>query len=376
VDGPGIQVFLYPEELESAEPEALAEQVLGLGCDAVSVALAYHRARRVLPRHGRVSLSPGGTVSFTPDPARYGRLVPEPTAPPRLRDAVEAFREACRSAGLRFRAWLVALHSEPLVLAHAELAARTVDGTPTGFSLCPSSDDAVEYVAALVGDVCARLEPECVDLEAALYPAWDPAYTLTLALEPLSERALLYGAQCFCPACRRLPGLERAERRTLLAAGPPFGPPGEGDPTLGDELARARVAGVERLLGAAAAAARREGAALCPTASGSAASARLRGLSAASAGAADRLLLGLGPLSGRALAERLGELRALVGDRVVSASLTWGPERTPQALADDAERVAAGGAAGLSLYNLSLVPEAGLEAFRAAARAFAAATTR
>jgi hypothetical protein len=43
--GPGVQVFVYPEELDAVEPDALTEQILGLGCDSVSIALAYHRAR-------------------------------------------------------------------------------------------------------------------------------------------------------------------------------------------------------------------------------------------------------------------------------------------------------------------------------------------
>jgi hypothetical protein len=54
----------------------------------------------------------------------------------------------------------------------------------------------------------------------------------------------------------------------------------------------------------------------------------------------------------------------------VTASLNWAAGRTPDALAEDALRAAACGARGLALYNFSLVPEQGLEAFRAAARAF------
>jgi hypothetical protein len=42
-------------------------------------------------------------------------------------------------------------------------------------------------------------------------------------------------------------------------------------------------------------------------------------------------------------------------------------------MAADVTRLAAAGAEGLALYNLSLVPEAGLDAFRAAASAFRAA---
>jgi hypothetical protein len=359
-----IQVFVYPEELETTEPAALAEQVLGLGCDAVSMALAYHRARRIFPRAGRVSLSPGGAVSFTPARERYGRLVPEPTAPAELRERVEAFRAACRDAGLGFRPWLVALHSEPLARAHPDAAARTLDGAETGFSLCPSSGDAVEYVAALVGDVCARFEPDGVDLEAALYPAWEPSYTLTLALEPLSERATLYGAQCFCAACRPLVG--GLEERVRLAAGPPFGPAGGDD--VADELAAARATRVESLLRSVKAAA--GGVELCATVSGPADSARLRGLAPSSAAAVDRILLGLARLSGAEIDGRLSALWPLAGDRPVTVSLNWSPERTAAVYADDARRVAAAGADRLALYNLSLVPEEGLQGFAAAAAAF------
>ena len=373
----GTQVFVYPEELDAVEPDALAEQILALGCDSVSIALAYHRARRVLPRQGRISVSPGGAISFTPDPARYGSLVPEPTAPEQLRKAVQAFRKSCDRAGLRFRVWLVALHNERLALAHPEHAARTLDGASTAFSLCPSSDEAVEYVAALVGDVCSQLTPDAVDLEAALYPAWEPSYTLTLALEPLSEHALRYAGQCFCPACRRLFGSSAGglEARTRQAAGPPFSPSAADDSTLAGELARVRAAGVGRLLEAAARAAHLEGSSLCVTASGPAGSAHLRGLAPTTAAEADRVLLGHGTLAGRELEQRFSELRPLVGDRELTVSLNWTPERTPAAFAAAAELVAAGGATGLALYNLSLVPEAGLEAFRAAAAAFRARIT-
>jgi hypothetical protein len=374
---PGIQVFVYPEELEGVEPDALAEQILGLGFDAVSMALTYHRARRVLPRQGRISISPGGAVSFTPDPSRYGRLAPEPTASAELRGSVLAFRESCRSAGLRFRAWVVGLHNEPLALAHPDFAARTLDGASTGFSLCPSFDETVAYIAALVGDVCSQLEPESVDLEAALYPGWDPAYTLTLALEPLSDNAALYAAQCFCPACRRLlgPACDELEARARRAAGPPFGPPGKFDAAIGDELAAARAVGAGRLLEAAASAAHREGSTLCVTAFGVAESAHLRGLAPETAALADRVLLGFGVLVGTELEQRLRELRPLVGARPVTASLNWSPGRSPESFAMDAERVAVGGARGLALYNLSLVPEKGLDAFRAAASAFRAASS-
>ena len=182
---PGVQVFVYPEELRFVSPEALAAQVADLGCDAVSVALAYHRARRVFPRHRHVSTLGESTVYFAPDHGRYGELVPDATAEPELQDAVLRFRDACGNAGIGFRAWLVGLHHESLAARNPEAAAHGLDGSPLGHSLCPSAPEAIDYVAALAADVAARFEPQTIDLEAWLYPAWEPSYTLTLALEPL-----------------------------------------------------------------------------------------------------------------------------------------------------------------------------------------------
>ena len=66
---------------------------------------------------------------------------------------------------------------------------------------------------------------------------------------------------------------------------------------------------------------------------------------------------------------RFTGLRALAGN-TGSVSMNWTPDRTQ--LAADAEQLATAGAEGLALYNLTLVPEAGLAAFRAAAHAFRA----
>jgi hypothetical protein len=98
--------------------------------------------------------------------------------------------------------------------------------------------------------------------------------------------------------------------------------------------------------------------------------AAVQGVSPDSVAAADALLYGCGPLRGEELVARFDGLRALTG-RAGSVSTNWTPERVD--LATDTERLAAAGAEGLALYNLSLVPEAGLEAFRAAAEAFRSA---
>jgi hypothetical protein len=379
---PGVQVFVYPEELLFVSPEALATQVVDLGCDAVSVALSYHRARRVFPRHGHVSSLRGSTVYFTPDHRRYGEVVPDATAEPELQDAVLRFRDACGNVGIGFRAWLVGLHHESLAARNPEAAAHGVDGSPLGHSLCPSAPEAIGYVAALAADVAARFDPETIDLEAWLYPAWEPSYTLTLALEPLRPRAELLATQCFCEHCRRLlgPRAEELEQLARSVAGPPFAVAGDevdGDELDGDdvitELAGARASGAAHLVSAVAAAVHREGVELRLLGSGPPAQARLQGLSAAAVEDADSVLLGCARLAGAELDARFAGLRELVDPRAPTVSTNWVPGRTPAAMADDVARLVAAGAGGLALYNLSLVPAAGLDAFRAASAAFHAA---
>jgi len=375
---PGVQVFVYPEELRFTSPEALAAQVSELGCDAVSMALSYHRARRVFPRHRHVSNLAESTAYFAPDASRYGELAPLGVADPALQDAVLRFRDTCATVGIRFRAWLVGLHHERLAAQSPEAAAQGLDGSPLGHSLCPSAPEAIEYVAALAANVAARFGPETVDLEAWLYPAWEPSYTLTLALERLHWRAQLLATQCFCEHCRRLlgPRADELEHRVRRAAGPPFAAPGDeadDDDEAIAELVSARAMGAARLVSAVAPAVHREGAELRVFGSGDPEQARLQGLSRIAVEEADSVLVGCARLSGAELSERFAGLSELVGPRCPTVSTNWTPERTPAAMADDVTRLVAAGADGLALYNLSLASEAGLDAFRAAAGAFHAA---
>jgi hypothetical protein len=371
---PGVQVWVYPEELLFTAPEALAEQVAELGFDAASMSVVYHRGRRILPRHGCISVLSRNGVYFTPNDARYGALVPSATADKALQGKIRRFRDELVARGLGFRAWLVGLHDESLAREHPWAAARALDGSPLGHALCPSAAESVEYVASLTRDVSEQLEPELIDLEAWHYPAWEPAYTLTLALEPLSRGAELLAGQCFCVSCRAHLGelADYLERRTRDAAGHPFGE-GAGDLTaVLEELSAARSSGARALATAVADAVHAGGSALRLLASGYQEQARLLGISPTSIEAADSVGLGCARLHGPELLERFVELKDLVAapPRTLTVSTNWTPERTADSMAEDVAALAGLGADGLSLYNLSLVPEAGLDAFRAASAAF------
>ena len=371
----GVQVFVYPEELGFISPEALAAQISGLGCTGVSMALVYHRARRVFPRHAHVSTLAGSTAYFPPDRKRYGALVPDASPNAELAAAVLRFREACRREGLSFRSWVVGLHNEGLVTRHPEAAAQGPDGTPLGHSLCPSAPAAVEYLAALVGDIATRFEPDLIDLEAWQYPAWEPSYTLTLSLQPLTPTAALLATQCFCEHCCALMGsrAEEIRRRVVQASAAAASEQEESGSAALEDLVAFRAAGAGRIAGTLVDAAKGEGAKVRLFGSGAPRQARLQGLSPATFDRVDSALVGCARLVGDELIDRFTEMRSLLGGIRATASTNWTPDRSPQSMADDARRLVEAGAGGLALYNLSLVPEAGLDAFREAARAFSEA---
>lgn len=354
-----VQLFVYPEELIGTEPDELAARVRDLRCDAIALALVYHRARRVFPRQRRVDVLKQTTAYFQPSGSRFGALRPS-SADDLLCARVRDLRASCDALGIGFRAWIVALHDERLAAEHPAAAAQMLDGTPNGIGLCPSSPDAVEYVAALVRDVCGQLRPDSIELEAAFYPAWEPSYTLTLALEPPPAAATRIAMQCFCRSCQGLFGSELSDlRRRMLESG-----------EMPSELAALRAGGVRRLVEAVAEAAHDGGATLRIFASGPPEQATAQGFAAEAITAADRLLVGCGPLAGTELEQRLHLLRELSGGRPAAPSLNWTSERRGKALARDAAAVARMGADGLALYNLTLVPEPGLPDLAAAAAAF------
>jgi hypothetical protein len=356
-----VQVFCYPEDAVLTGPGPLCELAAGLGADAIAVAVRYHPARRWFARHGVVRHSAPGITYFRPAEEPYGRLRPLTVAPDAEIAALRELREEATRHGLAFHAWTVMLHDDPVVAAHPELAARTLDGTPTIHALCPSHPDVVEYAAALVADVCEQLGPDLVELESALYAAWDPSYVISLELAPLTGAARALAGQCFCDACVRL--IERLDhdpealRRGALAE--------DG----ADTLRAVRAHGVRRVMEATAAAAAEHDAAVRPVIFGDAAMAALQGASPDGFEPADRVGLGCGTLTGDALKERFTALAALAGDRPLLASLNWAPDRTSDRFAADVRTVIEAGASDIALYNLSLVPESALKDLAAAARA-------
>jgi hypothetical protein len=101
----------------------------------------------------------------------------------------------------------------------------------------------------------------------------------------------------------------------------------------------------------------------------------MQGLGSHVAQMVDTVLIGLGDAGGAALGAAL-DLHLENRDPVRTAiGLNWTPARSGEAFSRDVADAVARGIAGLSMYNLSLLPTRGVEEVRAAMALLGAATT-
>jgi hypothetical protein len=333
----------------------------------------------VLAGAGRVSSLLGGGLAFTPG-AGYGRVRPGGDVDPQVLRAVQEFREACADRGIGFGAWVVALQVDDLVRGHRELASRSTDGDLLGSGLCPSRPDSVQYVAALVADVCRQFDPDVVDLEAALYPGWEPAYTTTISLVEVTPALGLLLAQCFCPSCTAVAasiGLDATElgRRVEGAAAAaladdadPLAMSAEDRRALLDLRAAGAALMVSAVCDAATDATGRAASATRVLGFGDAESLAYQGFTAEALAAADAVGVGFGTLQGVALRDRAHAVDELLEGRPRGASVNWSPGRDVETWARDIRELASRGVESLSFYNFGLVPSRALPAMGEIAR--------
>ncbi|MEU9170325.1 hypothetical protein AB0D34_21385 [Streptomyces sp. NPDC048420] len=237
-------LYTFVEDLRAEGVPPVLDRVLGeYGCDTLTVAAAYHRARDVTP-HGpaRVTLRRDG-VHFTPPADLFdgARLIP-PVQPGAEQEPLRALRRATAERGAALHGWTVFLHNTTLGLAHPEVTQENCFGDRAApADLCPAHPDVRAYAVALARSV-ARLGVEAVVAESLHHGTFGHGYhheRSFVALGPLEEFLL---GLCFCPHCVRHAeerGVDAAEARAeaVASAGRVLdgGDPASGDLVL-DEL--------------------------------------------------------------------------------------------------------------------------------------------
>ena len=196
-------VYVHPEDLRGEGLESVADRVLGLGCDGLTVAAAYHQARDVTP-HGssRVTVRRDG-VHFPLAEDLWDGLRLVPPRQDRSDDGLFArLRPATTERGARLHGWTVFLHNTTLGRAHPDVTQENCFGDRAApADLCPSHPDVRAYAIALARSV-ARLRVDAVVAESLHFGTFGHGYhheRSFVDLGPVEEFLL---GLCFCPHCR------------------------------------------------------------------------------------------------------------------------------------------------------------------------------
>jgi hypothetical protein len=198
-------VYTFVEDIRAEGTDAVLDRILGrYGCDTLTVAAAYHRARDVTP-HGpaRVTLRQDGT-HFPPPADLFGglRLRP-PVQPGAEREPLRELRRRTAERGAALHGWTVFLHSTTLGLAHPDVTQENCFGDHAApADLCPSNPDVRAYAVALARSV-ARQGVDAVVSESLHFGSFGHGYHHERSFVPLGPVEEFLLGLCFCSYCVR-----------------------------------------------------------------------------------------------------------------------------------------------------------------------------
>jgi len=192
--------YVFAADLLDEGPLAVAERNSALGLSAISLAMAYHRSRDVVPHTGekpRVRYRDDG-VYFEPDPAIWAGSL----AQPRVQDAAECAAVAELLAlddRIAVEAWLVVLHNSDLGERYPELNGVTCFGDRLVAHLCPSNPDVQDYAINLVKQV--SLMGMDVIAECLNFQPFPHGHHHERSFSPIGPGEEILHSLCFCSWC-------------------------------------------------------------------------------------------------------------------------------------------------------------------------------
>ena len=212
-------IYAFAEDMRGEGPERVLDRIGGYGCDGVTVAAAYHRARDVTP-HGpaRVTLR-GDGVHFPPAGELFRGLRLVPPLQPDAGDGLFAgLRQLTGQRGLRLHGWTVFLHNTTLGLAHPDVTQQNCFGDRAApADLCPSHPDVRAYADALARSV-ARLGVDTVVAESLHFGYFRHGYHHDRCFADLGPVEDFLLGLCFCTHCRARAEAAGADAEAARAA--------------------------------------------------------------------------------------------------------------------------------------------------------------
>ena len=195
-------MYVYAWDLWQEGTAEVASRLRGARINSVSLATSYHAGKFLRPHapRDRVWFPEDGTVYFRPDPALFGRLVPQAAGMVQEFDALRDLAD--RAPDLRVTSWTVGLHNSRLGALCPDLTCQTVLGDPLVNALCPSQPEVRAYLAALCRDTAAQPGVAEIAIETPGFQTYRHGHHHEFELIELTLPAEALLETCFCTACR------------------------------------------------------------------------------------------------------------------------------------------------------------------------------
>jgi len=197
-------VFTFAVDIVDEGPDAVVAAAADrAGVNGVSLAVAYHHARDILPHNPRRHLffHEGGTVFFHPEMSRYGDLRPRPGELAAERDPLDELCTAAERRSIHARAWTVYLHNNRLGQAHPDCTPENAFGDRLLTELCPANPEVRRYAVALTADL-ARYPIRSIMAEALHFRTIEHGFHHERYFLDLGPTARFLLGLCFCSSCR------------------------------------------------------------------------------------------------------------------------------------------------------------------------------
>ncbi|WP_369036168.1 hypothetical protein [Streptomyces adonidis] len=200
---PSASAYVFVEDLRAEGPTTVLDRVVNTyGCDTLTVAAAYHRARDVTP-HGpaRVTLRGDGAHFVPPADLFDGLRLTPPTQPGAAEEPLREIRRLTAERGAALHGWTVFLHNTTLGLAHPDVTQQNCFGDRAApADLCPAHPDVRAYAVALACAV-ARQGVDAVVAESLHYGTFGHGYHHERSFVPLGPLEDFLLGLCFCDHC-------------------------------------------------------------------------------------------------------------------------------------------------------------------------------
>ncbi|QLJ01055.1 hypothetical protein HZZ00_08560 [Streptomyces sp. NEAU-sy36] len=196
--------FVYPWDV-NGDPDAPA-RIASLGVEQVTLAAAYHSTRALTPRHPRhrVVTAEHAAVLYPPGARWAGRaLRPYPAGRWAPGDAYGEAARALAAAGLAVHSWVVLAHNSRLGAEHPDTSVVNAYGDPYPWAPCIAGPAVRAYLTDLAAEAAVRPGTQGTELESL---GWYGLRHLhahdKISGVALGEAGEYLMSLCFCPHCR------------------------------------------------------------------------------------------------------------------------------------------------------------------------------